>query len=259
MARRVVGFLEYGKALDYLDRLVSMSDAADLEAIDAIIGDRDEFAIFRELPPGFEPDQESQNAVNKDKPELAGSKRGLAWLIALARVEFGAVVSGFTDHPNPYMFVQPDNYAYAETMQLLLEGVVSHYTALQREEALEDYMSKNNGVQAALTLSRRLRIARSMMRPIMQPERSRYSTAQARQLETAAKDLDTAQTGVNNAIRTWLASTQKTETSQETVTREFVTACGQQISAERREIQAGTAQVWKRTEDGPGHSLDIKR
>lgn len=244
MARRVVGFLEYGKALDHLQALVSMSDAEDLKAIDSIIGDHDEFAVFRELPPGFEAVQESRPTLStaKDHSELADAQRGLAWMIALARVEFGAVVSGFTEHPDPYMFVQPETFGYAETMQLLLEGVVSHYTSLQNDNAQADYLRENNNVQGALTVSRRLRIARSMLRPLMQPERSRYSEDQASQLETAAKDLDEAQVAVNVAISRFLTQV-STQQHDETVTREFVNACGRLLRAEKREIAAGTANI----------------
>ena len=50
MARRVVGFLEYGKALDHLDHLVSLCTPEELAAIDVIIAGRDEFTIFNKLP-----------------------------------------------------------------------------------------------------------------------------------------------------------------------------------------------------------------
>ena len=246
MARRVVGFLEYGNALDYLDRLASMSDKEDLAAIDSIIADHEEFAIFRELPRGFEINGERKTL---DRPSgLPGAKQGLAWLIGLARLEFGAIVSGYTDHPKPYQYVQPDRYAYAETMQLLLEGVDSHYSALQQTDLFQERFRRADDVRVALTLSRRLRIARAMLQPIMATERSLYSSQQASQLEKAAFDLDKAQARINNGIRAWLASTQQSSRSTDGFRREFVNACGQMLAAERQEIQAATATPQKASE-----------
>ncbi len=241
MARRVVGFLEYGNALDYLDRLASMSDEQDFAAIDSIIADHDEFAIFCELPGGFQIEGDNRRSVGQTS--VPGGKQGLAWLIGLARLEFGAIVSGYTEHPSPYQYVQPDRYAYAETMQLLLEGVDSHYKALQQTNLSQDRFRGSDGVKVALTLSRRLRIARAMLRPIMEPERSRYTSQQASQLEKAAVDLDNAQVSVNKGIREWLASTQQSYHRTGSVQRDFINACGQMLVAEQREIQAGTTQV----------------
>jgi len=242
MARRVVGYLEYGNTLAKLDRLVSLSDTKDLEAIDAIIGDRDEFALFRELPPEFDPDLRSENQNDgREGSEPADAKLGLAWVIALARVEFGAIIAGFTTHPEPYVFVKPDTYAYRETMQLLLEGVVEHYADLKNDEAFNDYLKRNNGFLAALTISRRIRIARSMLRPIMQPERSRYSTDQANQLEIAARDLDRGQKEVNSVI-TQMLSIRHSSESEETVTK-YVTNQPGMVNFLKWEIEAGTAKV----------------
>ncbi len=245
MARRVVGYLEYGRALDVFSELVSMSDEEDLAAYDAIIGTRSEFSVFNTMPEGFEETgDESRNQVASKTGEtgLARANLGLPWLVALARLEFGAILAGFTEHPDPYQYLQPDSFAYTETMQMLLEGVASHYLTLQNDEVQEQYIKENANVQGALTLSRRVRIARAMLRPMMKEERSRYTSNQANQLEKAANDLDTAQASVNSAITKYLSQS-ATLVQDETVTREILNACGAQLAAERREILEGTATI----------------
>ena len=242
MARRVVGYLEYGRALDTFGELVSMSDEEDLAAYDAIIGTRSEFAVFHTMPEGFdESGGESRNQV-ANETGLARANVGLSWLVALARLEFGAIVAGFTEHPDPYQYLQPDSFAYTETMQMLLEGAASHYLTLLNDEVQEQYIKENANIQGALTLSRRVRIARAMLRPMMKEERSRYTSNQANQLEKATNDLDTAQANVNSAITKYLSQTNTSEHT-ETVTSDLLRACGAQLAAERREIQAGTATI----------------
>ena len=202
LVRRAVGYVEYGNALASFGSLVEMSDGADLDAIDAIIGDRQEFSVFPDLPESFRSSSSEQTADPSTSRET-----GLAWLVALARVEYGALIAGHTRHPDPYEFFGPDAYAYKETMNLLLEGAASHYLALKDKEAFSNFMEENNSVQGALTVSRRVRLALSMLRPLLQPERSAYSSQQVAQLETASRDLNAAQASADSVIKDLLDTT----------------------------------------------------
>ena len=127
MVRRLVGFYEYGNALSDLDQLVALATEEDLEVIDEIISDRSEFDVYLTLPEAFTPQSEYYSTTSPPAGTRgAGNelrKSGLAWITALARVEFGAMVAGFTDHPNPFKDVTPDSHDYKSAMQLLLEGV----------------------------------------------------------------------------------------------------------------------------------------
>lgn len=64
MVRRLVGFYEYGNALEDLDQLVSLSTEEDLEAIDEIISDRPEFDVYLTLPESFSPGSQADAAVS---------------------------------------------------------------------------------------------------------------------------------------------------------------------------------------------------
>ncbi len=243
-AFRVVGFLEYGNALDNLVSLVSMADKDDLVAIEGIIAERPEFAVYTTMPEQFPMDAESSRfdgATSQATLNSAGKRTGLAWVLALARVEFGAIVAGFTEHPDPYTFVTPDALDYRQSLHLLLEGVNGHYTTMQNAEQFREFADRSGNIMTALAFSRRVRIVRSMLRPLMKPGRNAWRTDQADELQKYADDMEGAQVALNESIRSFLSA--QTYSVDETTTREFVNACGMQLSAEKRELAAGTATV----------------
>lgn len=248
-ARRVVGFLEYGKALEHLDRLANWATPEELSAINSIIADREEFTVYNRLPEAFAPESGSQ--VLTESRETVTEHLGLDWVIALARVEFGAIVAAFTDHPDPYMFVTDDSFARSATLKLLLEGVAGHYRSMRDEANFADFEKQNGTIYSQLSYSRRVRIARAMLRPLVNTGPSSWTSEQARQIESCREYLEFAQTYLTAAIRSFLASrTYQGPTTTETRTREFAAACGRLLSAERREIRAGTARITRFDQPG---------
>lgn len=243
MVRRLVGFHEYGHALDHFDRLISMSAKEDIDAIDEILVDHHEFDLFVKLPDGFDPGK------SDGSEELSVNRRsGLAWVIALARVEFGAMVTGFTTHPNPYQAVQPESLEYEETMQLLLEGVEGHFRALKDPDAVDAQVMKfyrDDQVKSALAKARRVRIARAMLQALGKVDPTTYTDGQANELAAVQRELNSQQGELRDIISVWLMDRTTRNSSSKTTSfeRAFVDACGMQLAAERREIEAGTATV----------------
>lgn len=243
MVRRLVGFHEYGHALDHLDRLVSMCEEEDIVAIDKILDDHHEFDLFVKLPDGFRPGTSDGSEELRDH-----RRRGLAWVIALARVEFGAMVAGFTTHPNPYQLVQPSSLEYAETLQLLLEGVEGHFRALNDAGTTDAQTKKlygDNQIKSTLAKARRVRIARVMLQALEKVDLANYSERQTIELTAVQRELNRQQKDLRDMITIWLAerkSRQKTVSSS-SFENKFVNACGIQLAAERRELEAGTATV----------------
>jgi len=248
MVRRLVGFYEYGNALSDLDELVGLASEEDLEAIDEIISDRSEFDVYLTLPDAFTPEAEYDSAASS----LVGNqgsgnefrKSGLSWVTALARVEFGAMIAGFTDYPNPFRDVSPQSHDYRSVMQLLLEGVTGHYAGLSKAPQFTGkgkVKRRDATIQNALTLSRRARIARAMLAPLLAPGPSEYNPAQAYELAEYKSDLDEGQKLMNTSIKLFLAARQTSQSN--TMTSEFAMACGLQLAAEERELAAGTATI----------------
>jgi len=245
MVRRLVGFYEYANALSDLDELVELSTEQDLTAIDEILTDHHEFDVFLTLPNSFPPSDDvdfltETNAVSGNELQ----RSGLQWVTALARVEYGARIAGFTDNPEPFKDVTYDTHDYDAVMQLLLEGVVGHHAALSENAMFSgkgSIRSKDQKIMNALTLSRRARIARAMLDPLLAPGKSAYNPIQVTELEQYDSELDEGQDLVNAQIRSFLAERGSASTSL--ASSEFVRACGLQLSAERRELAAGTATV----------------
>ena len=244
MVRRLVGFYEYGNALDHLDQLTSMSDEEDFDAINEILADHREFDLFVKLPDGFRGSTSGDGVEDRQD----NRRSGLEWIIALARVEFGAMVSGFTSHPNPYQSVQPESFSYNATMQLLLEGVEGHYLALLDAKNLHAKLMDLHGddqVRTALAKSRRVRIARMMLQALETIDRTTYTDRQANELAEVQRNLSRQQSILRSTIRAWLTAQTSREqnVSSQSFEHEFVYACGIQLDAERRELAAGTAKV----------------
>lgn len=252
MVRRLVGFYEYGNCLADLDQLVSLADEDDLVAIDEIIADHKEFDVYLRLPEAFAPNAETETVVTSNQGDkYPGSGRefrqnGLAWVTGLARVEFGAMIAGFTDQPRPFRNVTPQSHDYRSVMQLLAEGAAHHISALGQDPSFTGkgrIDPKDRSIYTSLKLSRRSSIAAAMLEPLLAPGASNYNREQAYQLSEAKSDLEDGAKLVNARISLFLASLVSTEDSSSTHTREFVQACGLQLRAERNEIEAGTATV----------------
>ncbi|MCA9144982.1 MAG: hypothetical protein H6823_11145 [Planctomycetaceae bacterium] len=123
LAARIVGFLEYGMALQSLDRLVATASEKELAVIDEIVKDRDEFVVMTNLASQYESEL-------LRTPQSNNIRRGLAWVMALARVELGAMRAGFTDVRNPFELVPPSRYEFAEYVEIMVDSARTHYLAL---------------------------------------------------------------------------------------------------------------------------------
>ena len=248
MVRRLVGFYEYGNALSDLDQLVSLADEEDFVAIDEIIADHKEFDVYLRLPDAFASSKDTEAAVpGKSIPGNGREFRqsGLAWVTALARVEFGAMIAGFTDEPRPFRYVTPQTHDYRSVMQLLAEGAATHITALSKNPVFTGKGKvdrQDDNIYTALKLSRRASIASAMLAPLLAPGTSRYNPEQAYQLSEAKSDLRDGSEIVNQRISLFLASVVRSRSSS-TQDDTFVRACGMQLRAEKKELAAGTATV----------------
>jgi hypothetical protein len=126
---RVVGFLEYGMALERFDRLAAICKPEELKALDALVKERDELVVFTNLSRRL---QRGPSAL-AETPRAADDtfeRRGLAWIMALARVEVGAMLAAFTEVVSPFEKVAGGGYDRAEYQEMLLDGMRTHYWAL---------------------------------------------------------------------------------------------------------------------------------
>src|SRR5262245_48692120 len=101
LVNRVVGYLEYSQALTNFDRLLEVATPSELSAMQSLIEDHPEFTIYTNLSQRFE----TGPTMLSERPEHTGddfAHRGLDWMMALARVELGAMAAGFTTSTDPF-------------------------------------------------------------------------------------------------------------------------------------------------------------
>jgi hypothetical protein len=180
MVRRLVGFLEYRHALMNLDSLVRMSAANELDVYDQLVKDRREFVVYTNLSRRVErgPSSLSEPRVPGDNFE----RRGLRWITALARVELGAMLAAFTDVPNAFEAIAAPQFDGQEYQNLLLDGIRSHYWALQNDPALLRVKGGADVGTETLAYSRRTRLAGQML--LAAGKSGKYSPAQYQEIES---------------------------------------------------------------------------
>ena len=240
-AFRLVGFLEYGKALGLFDQLLAKVTEEELEAIDQLVRERPEFTVYTNLSRRLQRRPSSLAEPTDDTRDFAG--RGFAWVIGLARVELGAMLAAYTGVQHPFEAVQPTEFEMPQYGELLLDGTRTHYWALLGDPELKRVTRLSPSRKQFLSYSRRLILARAMLRGALKAKLGQYTPLQMRELARWKRQLDDLQAGFVIKIRDYLAG--DTQTIQRTSRQQFdtVQACGALLRAENREIRSGNARV----------------
>lgn len=127
---RIVGTYEYGYALDSLLKVVEQSTPEEISAFDQLIAEHKEFDIYIGLSDLFDKDRATLSGQNNSQPKER-LKTGLAWMIALARVELSANVAAYTDVAGPFLTMGLNEFEYEEFRQILLDDLRSHILAME--------------------------------------------------------------------------------------------------------------------------------
>ena len=217
-----MGYLEYGRALNYLDRLVSKCDKYELEAVDEIVRSEPEFAIYlagNELDAAAQRTAKNANQRSHSKPSSNTTtsqrkRHGLRWLTALARVELGAMYAGFSESPRPFSHAGFPGYDAREVHTLLAEASRLHYSTLNNDAYFLGLRRKFRINSMTLAYLRRLNIATAFALASMQtlpPNRARdvlefkqYGT-QLSEARTGLRTMITAYLAEQNAVNTRLS------------------------------------------------------
>lgn len=174
---RIVGYLEYGRALALLDSLVQRASPEELRVIDEVIASRPEYTVYVNLSRKWENQPSSLSEVAAPGDSFA--RQGLPWIMALARVEVGALAAGFTDRGQPFAIFPPTAYESAAFRSMMLDSLRSHYHALRQDPVAQEYFSHRldrtrdirqikAGVneQQAIAYARRVAITREFLRAV---------------------------------------------------------------------------------------------
>jgi hypothetical protein len=171
LVNRIVGFLEYGQAIQHLDRFVADASLAEFEVGEEIIRANEAFRFEVNLSRKLE--QGNALSERSGNPRDDYYRHGLEWILALARVETGAMLAGFTSHENPFLVLAPTAHrndrvktvpfgrdAYAE---MLLDGSRTHYWSIVREHVIENYFKSGIPGEHLLPYGRRALVGRKFV------------------------------------------------------------------------------------------------
>ena len=162
---RLVGFLEYGKALQLLDAFVKSASDEELKIADEIVRDQDQFAVYTNLSRQL---QETSFFNEQIGDNVRGSSRqhGLDWNMALARVELGAMLACFSSHRRPFEVVKPTDYDSEAYQEVLTDGMRAHYWSLKKDSVVKRIY--RSGIPERVFVNyRTVGLRRLSIRPIM--------------------------------------------------------------------------------------------
>lgn len=237
MVRRMVGYWEYLKALQNLDQLANSLTESEREELDEYVKQRNLFAVDGNLSKRMQ----VGNSTLTDSKDAVEEHRGLNWMTALARVELGAMLSGYTNVPRPFEVVRPtpndiDAYRY-----LLLDGIRSHYWSLKKDPSI-NYLLKSTNIYNVLSYSRRMKMVRSMIGTLTRSGR-KWTYPEQQELVGWKSELDELSGLFIVSIRNYLTKHGEsgTRTTKSSSSRYLTRICGAILQGERNELRAGTA------------------
>lgn len=172
---RIVGFVEYAEALRHLDQFVEEASVGEFEMGEEVIRSQDAFRIQTNLSRELE--QRSSLSERSDNPRDDYTRLGLEWMLALARVELGAMLAGFTTHENPFLSLAPTvfrqervksrPFGSAAFAELLMDGLRTHYWSIVREDVVAKDFKSGVPENHLLTYGRRAMVGRQFLRAVL--------------------------------------------------------------------------------------------
>ena len=159
---RAVGFLEYSRALDQLERLRAGCDEEELEAVEEIIQSEPEFRVYRELARRFGIGPKSGVGTDYEGTDNSVG-HGLNWLTSLARVELAAILAAFSQHPRPFAIADA-LFDREETVELLIDGARMHFWSLTQDPAFATIRKRATPNTFTLAYLRRLNVATAFVK-----------------------------------------------------------------------------------------------
>jgi hypothetical protein len=269
--RRLVGYYEYTRSLSMLEPLAARASAAELKVIDDILASRPELTVHVNLSRRIPKSAPS----SLDEPTADGggggggnyARSGLTWLMALARIELGAMVAGFTDRPEPFATLPPTRREIAAYAELLLDGARTHYFGLANDPAAQFYASYRNrpftlterergrpevNEAHAIAYSRRVALAKEFAQAVLSAGKGRLSSTQSAEVTRWVKDMDELQDVIAYKVLglgTWSGGGQSTITTTHVATQkassrgQVLVPCPWLRDQARRDLARGKATI----------------
>ena len=192
-----------------------------------MIIERPEFTVYTNLSRKLEkaPSSLSVPRAKHDEPQC---EKGFRGVLSLARVEFGAMLAGFTDAPKPFHYLRHSDFDSKSYLEMLLDGSRTHYWSLVNDTQLKNVLDTTPENPVVLAYSRRLLIARSMLQAATRLGQRHFSNMQMRELSAWKDSMDGIQAVLVAKIEFYLAA------NPNSGTQNYFQACETLLSAEKR-------------------------
>ena len=209
---RIVGFLEYAMALKYLDQLALAASVEEMDAINEIIKSEPEFKIYTNLARKL-PMPPSSLAERPQNEQDDFSRHGFKWVTALARVELGGMLAGFSLHPAPFAAVAGKGYDAEEYMELLVDGARTHYWAMVNDPKFKQILRKFEPNGETLTYLRRLNLTEAFIGAAVAIAPQKYAPVQVAEFQSFLKPIKDARQNLRLSIELHLSQVRTASTT----------------------------------------------
>lgn len=149
-------------ALENLERLLAAVTPEELEVVEQIIASRDEFSVFTNLSRQFATGDSTLNEVPQN-PQDTFHRRGLAWVMALARIELATMLVGFSDIKRPLTQIRPTPLELPAYLELLADAARCHNWSLFHDPVAKNPRAAKLSDAQAVAYVRRVHLARSLI------------------------------------------------------------------------------------------------
>jgi hypothetical protein len=163
---RFVGSYEYYNALESFTKLLNISTTEEIPVYDLILNDRPEFTYFNGVNTAFpsKPDLKKADPFQRKKYYDTFQKKGLAAMMALARIELAATMSMYGSDEKPFESIFNGNFGLEQYVAVLSDDVVAHMKSLAQEPKFMAVTRRGNKIDTwTLAYLRRLKLIRDML------------------------------------------------------------------------------------------------
>ena len=156
-------------ALKQFMKLVEISTTDELKVYDKVLNDRAEFSFFSGVNAAFEekPDLAKANPFERQKFEDEFIKKGLAWMMALARIELAATSSLYGDNKLPFETIVNSQFDAEPYLKILQDDVLAHMKSLAKEPGFKEVLRRSRRPDTwTLAYLRRIKLIRDMLQAL---------------------------------------------------------------------------------------------
>ncbi|MBK96907.1 MAG: hypothetical protein CMJ79_14505 [Planctomycetaceae bacterium] len=259
-AYQIVGYQEYANALNHLVPLVQKANAEQLAAYDKIVSNMPELAVYTNLSRRFNFPEARNSALT---PLLRGTlnlyrqsslneqalgednefrRTGIGWVIALARIEHGAIELGYQKNVSPFNLENLTQVEQAAFQELLLDGARSHYWTM-RMDPMTHLILKGEVVKVndrtALAYGRRAVILQNLLQALNHLAGATLSPVQKTELQSWFNDMTEVREGVSYIMY----ETYKQAISKQGIYSMDLEGCPRLVEGIRSDISLGKGRI----------------